>query len=103
MNSNEENQLSEQPHPMSPVQRLVFLKLATREDLEFLLRALCKFGKPTLHRFDKGWYCKVTMHVAAKGTSFEIASDFTCELPTLAARECAYRIITTLEAMEVGF
>lgn len=83
-------------------ERLTSLKLARREDLECLLLALCAYGKPVLHRVDNGWYCKVSMHVAAKGTSFDVASDFSCASPIVAARECTDRIVATLEAMDSG-
>jgi hypothetical protein len=97
-----ENLIADGKSSESLVERVRSLKAATYESLEFLLNCLCAFGKPVLHRMDKGWYCKVSMHVAAKGTSFEVGSEFTCETSLAAARQCAQRIIATMEAIEGG-
>lgn len=69
--------------------------------LEEKLQALCAFGAPTLFRMANspdrtGWWCKVNMHVASKGTAFEIGSDAYCPSPSAAVDQCAERIAATL-------
>lgn len=80
-------------------QRVDVLKRAKYESLEYLLNALCSFGAPKLFRMDCGWHCDVKMHVAAKGTSFDVMSDFGCETSMAAAKQCAERIIATMQSI----
>jgi hypothetical protein len=64
--------------------------------LDEILDALCAAGKPRVARMDHGWLCSIDMHVAAAGTEFKIRSEFDCETPLAAARQCAERVIQTL-------
>ncbi len=72
--------------------------LAPAWNLVQLLDALCYYGKPRLSPLVSGWYCVVEMHVASKGASFEIKSDFDHATPGDAARMCASRIAATLRS-----
>lgn len=68
-----------------------------RQTLEGLLNALCAAGMPRILRMDKGWVCCVDMHVASAGTEFKIRSEYDCETPLASARQCAGRVIQTLQ------
>jgi hypothetical protein len=61
------------------------------------LIALCKYGKPRIAKMPDGWMCSVDMHVAAKGTSFEVKSDFNCITPSAAVEQVMQRIEDTLK------
>lgn len=65
--------------------------------LEEILVALCRVGKPRLSRLSDAWYCIVEMHVASVGAEFKVGSDFSCQTPIDAARQCAERVVTTLK------
>lgn len=66
--------------------------------LETALLLISKYAKPYLWQNDKGkWYCKAEMRVTGQGISFEVASDYTCNTPTEAARQCLSRIADTLQ------
>lgn len=62
------------------------------DDLQHLLLDLAEHGHPRLILFDGGWYCSIEMHVAAKGASFKIASDFNHPSPLAAALQCDERV-----------
>lgn len=73
------------------------LKKSAELQLEPLLQLLRIYGQPRLGFYDNGWHCCVEMHVAAAGTTFKVSSDFKCETPIISTRQCAERIIKTLE------
>ncbi len=77
---------------MTEVNRLSQVK----EDLEAMLVAMCYFGKPRLNKMKDGWHCVCEMHVADKGTSFEVRSEFNEDTPIQAVRVCMKRIKETL-------
>jgi hypothetical protein len=76
-------------------------KLVADNDLESLLNELCKYGEPRVSMLRGGWYCKIEMHVSQKGCSFDVASEFKCETPTHAARECLSRVKSALKDLGV--
>ncbi|MBS1729828.1 MAG: hypothetical protein JSS67_03520 [Bacteroidetes bacterium] len=69
-------------------------------DLEDLLLRLNTFGKPSLHRMDKGWWCSIDMFVSAKGTDFKIKSEWDCATPTLAVQQCLQRVAETVGSVK---
>lgn len=68
--------------------------------LDDLLLKLCHLGEPSLCRMRKGWWCRVKMHVTAKGVQFEIESETNCDTPSDAARQCAQRALEALKQWE---
>ncbi len=65
--------------------------------LDDLLNRLCHLGEPTISKMRNGWWCRVRMHVTAKGTEFQIESDTNCVTPLGAAQQCTERAIATLK------
>jgi hypothetical protein len=45
---------------------------------------------------DSGWHCWIKMHVASKGATFEIKSEFGHQSPMAATNECHERIVSTI-------
>jgi len=66
------------------------------QTLDDALIDMCRYGQPRLSLLDGGWYCKIAMHVAAKGASFDIASDFGQRTPREAVDQCRARIRETI-------
>ena len=66
-------------------------------NLSDLLLKMCHLGEPSIHKMRNGWWCKVDMHVSAKGSRFVIESDSNCDNPSEAARQCAGRALTILK------
>jgi hypothetical protein len=67
------------------------------ETLEELLQAFRRYGQPRLSFLTDSWHCSVEMHVAAKGSIFKVASDFSGhDSPMSAARECWSRMAAAL-------
>ena len=69
--------------------------------LEELMMYMVRYGRPRLSLHDGGWYCKVEMNTNAKGTQFDVASEFNQPTPLHAARMCHERIITALKTLGV--
>jgi hypothetical protein len=69
------------------------------EDLQAMLTYMIRYGRPRLSYLDNGWYCKVEMNTNTAGTQFDVASDFGCQTPVLAAKECHQRIINALKTL----
>ncbi len=69
-------------------------------NLDDLLVKLCHLGDPSLTKMRGGWWCRVRMHVTAKGCNFEIESEINNTTPTDAARQCAERALSTLKQWE---
>lgn len=44
--------------------------------VESYLNHLCKYGKPTLSKVDKGWHCWLKMFISGEGISFDIRTSF---------------------------
>lgn len=65
-------------------------------DLEGKLVWLTKFGKPSVRRMDKGWYCGIEMHVASIGSRFDVKSDFDHASPAIAVDELIRRMLAAL-------
>lgn len=68
--------------------------------LEDKLIWLTGFGKPTLFRMDGGWHTSLAMHVASKGSTFKIESDYKHQSPSEAVDECISRMVATLKDLE---
>lgn len=65
-------------------------------ELEETLDDLARFGKPTLIRADRGWWCYIAMHVNATGAKFDVQSESDHMNPLNAALECRSRMLTIL-------
>lgn len=61
---------------------------------------LTGFGKPTLFRMSDGWHVSLAMHVASKGSTFKIESDYNHPTPSEAVDECISRLAATLKDLE---
>lgn len=68
--------------------------------MEDLLTVLSAFGRPYLGQIDTGWYCRVTMRVAAKGTEFTVSSDFAMRYAMSALTQCAERVNAAISQWE---
>lgn len=69
-------------------------------DLENVLQAFRRFGKPRLSFIGAGWYCSIEMHVSSEGTTFKVASDVKHDSPLSAATQCWQRMAQTLKDLE---
>jgi len=65
--------------------------------LDDLLIKLCHLGDPSISKMRKGWWCRVDMHVASKGTRFTVESECDRPSPLEAAHQCAERAIEILK------
>jgi hypothetical protein len=85
------------------MQGLVAAKAGTTDkvpaDLAGKLVWMTRFGKPRISHTGDGWYSNIEMHVASKGTTFTVASDFKHEHPTTALDQCIDRMLSTLSAL----
>lgn len=76
--------------------KLKFLEdSAKSNNLDEILNALCAFGVPMLSKFPNGWWCKIEMHVAAKGCAVRCESETSHKTPSLAVAECVKRTVET--------
>lgn len=64
---------------------------------------LTKFGKPSVNKTKSdGWYGLIEMHVSAKGTTFDIRSDYDCASPDAAINQLIERMLDTLAKIGRG-
>ena len=66
------------------------------QTLDDVLQEMCRYGQPKLSMMDGGWHCWIKMHVASKGATFEIKSEFGHQSPMAATNECHERIVSTI-------
>lgn len=66
------------------------------QTLDDVLQEMCRYGQPKLSMMDSGWHCWIKMHVASKGATFEIKSEFGHKSPRAATDECYERIVSTI-------
>lgn len=67
--------------------------------LEEHLEKMRYYGKPRVSLLNGGWYSCVEMNTNTTGTSFEVKSDFDCETPTAAAKQCHERILNAIKEL----
>jgi hypothetical protein len=65
--------------------------------LEDVLQSLTVVGRPSLFSMRGAkWHCLCETYVSELGTSVDVRSNWDCETPTAAARQCAERVISTI-------
>ena len=67
--------------------------------LEEHLEQMRYYGKPRVSLLNNGWYSCIEMNTNTTGTSFEVKSDYDCQTPTLAAKQCHERILNALKEL----
>ena len=67
--------------------------------LEEHLEQMRYYGKPRVSLMSNGWYSCIEMNTNTTGTSFEVKSDFDCQTPTLAAKQCHERMLNALKEL----
>lgn len=61
-----------------------------------LLMNLCAWGQPSVHRMDRGWWCRCTLKIA--GATVHVDSETDHQLPRAAVLECAQRLRVYIES-----
>lgn len=67
--------------------------------LEEHLEEMRYYGKPRVSLMSNGWYSCIEMNTNTTGTSFEVKSEFDCQTPTLAAKQCHERMLNALKEL----
>lgn len=67
--------------------------------LEEHLQQMRYYGKPRVSLMSNGWYSCIEMNTNTTGTSFEVKSEFDCQTPTLAAKQCHERMLNALKEL----
>lgn len=68
----------------------------TPSSLEEKLEWLCRFGKPSVYRCDRGWNVGIEMHVSSAGATFKVNSEFNIPTLTAAVDQCIERMLATI-------
>lgn len=63
-----------------------------------MLLALATFGRPSLHRMERGWWCRLELRQA--GAEVKIDSETNHAVPHLAVLECGARLREYMESMK---
>lgn len=82
---------------MSAIVPIAELRDYEAMDLERVLCALARFGEPTMMKMDRGWWCFMKVHVSAVGAVLKVESESNAKSPTVAARQCAERLVATIK------
>ena len=65
-----------------------------------LLMTLAAYGKPSLHRMDRGWWCRLELVHA--GATVKIDSETNHSTPRLAVSECVDRLMIYIRSSKTS-